>query len=252
VAYDGTPYNGFQVQVGKPTVQEELEKAIERITQQPTRVVAAGRTDAGVHATGQVIHFLSGWQNPPAALERALNAVLPDTIAVAELEHAKPGFHARYSATSRCYRYDILNNPTRSPIRHRFALHRSRLLDTEAMHAAMQSLIGTHDFRAFAGGEEPGASTVRNVTYATCRRSGDTVRIKVEANAFIRHMMRRIVGTALEIGEGRKPTEHMEQVLAAGNKALAGPTTPAKGLFLIRVTYPDTFAPKRTKEDQQT
>ncbi len=230
------------MQVGKPTVQEELEKAIGRITRQSTRVVAAGRTDAGVHATGQVIHFRSDWQHTPAELERALNAVLPETIAVAELEYAEPGFHARYSAKSRCYRYDILNSVTRSPIRHRFALHHRRPLDVEAMHLALQSLVGTHDFQALAGGEDPDASTVRSLTRATCRRCEDTVRILVEANAFLRHMVRRIVGTALEIGEGRKPTEHMERVLTARDKALAGPTAPAKGLFLIRVTYPDTFA----------
>lgn len=249
VAYDGTPYCGFQLQVGKPTVQEELEKAIERITQQPCRVVAAGRTDAGVHATGQVIHFRSGWPHAPAALERAMNAMLPSTIAVAGLEHPEAGFHARFSAESRSYRYDILNCATRSPIQHRFALHRSRPLDAAVMHTALQSLVGIHDFRAFAAGEDPVASAVRNVTRIACWRSEDMVRIMVEANAFLRHMMRRIVGTALEIGEGRKPAEHMKRVLTAKCKAMAGPTVPAKGLFLIRVTYPATLGQETTKED---
>lgn len=249
MAYDGTPYSGFQVQVGKPTVQAELEKAIECITRQATRVVAAGRTDAGVHATGQVIHFRSDWTHRTADLERAMNAVLPDTIAVADLEHAEPSFHARYSAKSRCYRYDILNRATRSPIRHRFALHRSKRLDVDAMHTALQSLVGTRDFRAFAAGEDRDAVTVRDVTRVTCRRSGEMVRITVEANAFLRHMMRRIVGTALEIGEGRKRTEHMKDVLTSRDKALAGPTIPAKGLFLVRVTYPGTLGLDTTNED---
>lgn len=238
--------------MGNPTVQAELEQALERITRQPARVIAAGRTDAGVHATGQVIHFRTGWPHPAAALERAMNAVLPHTIAVTAMEQAAAGFHARYSAKSRRYRYDILNCATRSPIQHRFALHRGRPLDATAMHAGLQALIGAHDFRAFAGGEDPGASTVRNVTSASCRRCGDMVRITVEANAFLRHMVRRIVGTALVIGEGRKPAEHMERVLAAQCKALAGPTAPAKGLFLIRVTYPDNFGLETAEEDQST
>lgn len=250
VAYDGTPYSGFQLQVGRPTVQQELETAIERITGQQTRVVAAGRTDAGVHATGQVIHFRTVWSHPAPALERAINAVLPSMIVVAGMEHAVAGFHARYSAIGRRYRYDILNCATRSPIHHRFALHRSRPLDAAAMHMGLQCLIGTHDFRAFAAGEDPDASTVRCVTSVTCRQSGELVRITVEANAFLRHMMRRIAGTVLEIGEGRKPAEYMEQVLTAKCKALAGPTAPAKGLFLIQVTYPDTLGLERTEEDQ--
>lgn len=119
------------------------------------------------------------------------------------------------------------------------------------MHEALQSLVGTHDFRAFAAGEEPDASTVRHVTSACCERRGDIVRIVVKANAFLRHMMRRIVGTALEIGEGRKPIEHMGRVLVAGDKALAGPTAPAKGLFLIQVTYPGAAALENITEDQE-
>ncbi len=171
-----------------------------------------------------------------------MNAVLPPTIAVAGMEQAVEGFHARYSAVSRLYRYAILNCATRSPIQHRFALHRSRPLDADAMHTALQSLVGTHDFRAFTAGEEPDASTVRTVTDVTCERSGDMVHVTVEANAFLRHMVRRIVGTALEIGDGRQSIEHIERVLSSTCKALAGPTAPAKGLFLIRVTYPDTLA----------
>ncbi len=251
MAYDGTPYSGFQAQVSRPTVQQELERAIGRITQQSTRVVPAGRTDAGVHATGQVIHFSSGWSHGSANLERALNAVLPDTIAVAAVAQAEQDFHARFSAKSRRYRYDILNSATRSPLQHRFALHRSHSLDAAAIHGALQYLVGSHDFRAFAAGEETTATTIRNVEMASCRRSGDMVRIVVEANAFLRHMMRRIVGTVLEIGEGRKPTEHLERVLRARDKALAGPTAPAKGLFLVRVTYPERFVLTLTQEDQE-
>ena len=181
-----------------------------------------------------------------------MNAVLPHSIAVAGMEYADADFHARYSAVSRQYRYAILNCATRSPIHHRFALHRSRPLDAAAMHTGLQCLVGTHDFRAFTAGEEPDASTVRNVTDVTCSRCGDMVHVTVEANAFLRHMMRRIVGTALEIGDGRQPTDYMEHVLSSKCKALAGPTAPAKGLFLIRVTYPDTLGLETTKEDQLT
>lgn len=178
-----------------------------------------------------------------------MNAVLPDTIAVAALEYAQPDFHARYSAQSRWYRYDILNCATRSPIQHRFAWHRSRPLVADAMHESLQYLVGTHDFRAFAAGEEAGARTVRNVLTARCRRRGEVVRITVEANAFLRHMMRRIVGTLVEIGEGRKPITHMKRVLDAKNKTFAGPTAPAKGLCLIRVCYPQTNALEQREED---
>ena len=181
-----------------------------------------------------------------------MNAVLPPEIAVAGMKQAVAGFHARYSAVSRQYRYAILNCATRSPIQHRFALHRSRPLDADAMHSGLQYLVGTHDFQAFTAGEDPDASTVRTVTDVTCRRCGDMVHVTVVANAFLRHMMRRIVGTALEIGDGRQPAEYMERVLTSKCKALAGPTAPAKGLFLIRVTYPDTLGFETTKEDQLT
>lgn len=238
VAYDGTPYRGFQIQIGEPTVQAELEKAVERITQHAARVVAAGRTDAGVHASGQVVHFKAPWLHAPSDLRQALNAVLPKSVAVAEVSRAKAGFHARYSASSRWYRYDILNTATRSPLLERFALHRSRPLHAPAMHEALQDLVGSHDFRAFAAGEPEDATTVREVIRTSCRRDGDMVRVCIGANAFLRHMVRRIVGTALEIGEGRKPVDHMKRVLASANKALAGPTAPAKGLYLVRVKYP--------------
>ena len=251
VAYDGTPYSGFQAQPGRPTVQQELEAAMQRITRRATRVVPAGRTDAGVHATGQVIHFLSGWRHEVAALERALNAVLPETVAVAGLAEADPAFHARYSARSRRYRYDIWNGPRRSPMRQRYTLHRARPLDAGAMHAALQLLVGTHDFRAFAAGEDAAVCTVRAVIRVACQREGELVRVYVEANAFVRHMMRRIVGTLLEIGEGRKPPAHLERVVRSGDKALAGPTAPARGLCLIRVSYPDAPALETMKEDHK-
>ena len=238
------------MQIGKATIQEELESALERITQQATRVIAAGRTDAGVHATGQVIHFLSEWRHAPLDLQRALNAVLPKTIAITGLDHAAADFHARYSAQSRLYRYDILNSATRSPIEHRYALHRSTPLNVAAMHEALQSLTGRHDFRAFTAGDPAEACTVRDLRRASCRRRGDMVQLRVEANAFLRHMVRRIVGTAIEIGEGRKPIGHMEQALKRQDKALAGPTAPAKGLFLVGVTYPAALAPHWNKEDQ--
>lgn len=213
-------------------------------------MVAAGRTDAGVHATGQVIHFFSEWRHGPGDLQRAMNAVLPKTIAVAGMDHAEGEFHARYSAKSRWYRYDILNSKTRSPIAHRFALHRSFPLNAAAMHEALQRLTGRHDFRAFTAGEPAGECTVRDLHSAACHRNGDSVQFVVEANAFLRHMVRRIVGTAIEIGEGRKPIGQMEKALNMQDKDLAGPTAPAKGLFLVRVTYPESLAPNWNEEDQ--
>jgi len=237
VAYDGTDYFGFQVQPGKRTIQSELEQALRAITQEDTRMVPAGRTDAGVHALGQVVHFEANWRHTAPELERALNALLPTSIAVASMEAVSPDFHARYDATSRRYRYQVWNSPVRCPLNYRYTLHYPLPLMVERMCQALQYILGDHDFRAFAGGEEPNSVTVRRVEDVRCERHGDLIVIEVEANAFVRHMMRRLVGTLLEIGEGKHAPEFMSELLASGDKARAGPTVPARGLCLVRVLY---------------
>ncbi|MDY7040531.1 MAG: tRNA pseudouridine(38-40) synthase TruA, partial [Chloroflexota bacterium] len=202
VEYDGTGYCGFQWQIGQPTVQGELERALAACTQEKIRITAAGRTDAGVHARGQVIAFHTAWRHPLADLERALNALLARDVAVRELALAEEGFHPRFSARSREYRYTVLNQPLRSPLARRFAHHWPHPLDVEAMDHAARALIGMHDFAAF--GQPPqGENTVRQVMQAGCKREGPFVYFDIEANAFLRRMVRSIVGTLLQVGSGK-------------------------------------------------
>jgi tRNA pseudouridine38-40 synthase len=243
VEYDGTDYLGFQVQgpasarKGKSrTIQGELERALLQVTQQATRVVGAGRTDAGVHARGQVIHFDAAWQHPLADLQRALNAVLPQDIAVVCLDDAAPEFHARYSARSREYVYTIVNRAVRSPLEERYAYLVSRPLDAAAMHRACGSLVGTHDFLPF-GWPPRGENTVRTVMRAECQRIGEMVYVRVEADAFLRSMVRRMVGNLILVGLGELSVEGMAGLLALKHRRTPAVAAPAHGLCLDRVNY---------------
>lgn len=236
VEYDGTCYHGFQVQAQEPTVQQALEGALDRATQQASRVVAAGRTDAGVHAQGQVIAFQVAWDHSVDELQRALNALLPRDIAVRELQVAAEGFHPRFSAVSREYRYTILNQPLRSPLARRFAYHVPRPLDVKAMTRACACLVGEHDFASF--GQPPqGDNTVRHVYRAGWSREGRFVYFDIEANAFLYRMVRSIVGTALWVGMNELLPSGMEEVLAARDRSRAAPTVPPHGLCLVSVSY---------------
>jgi tRNA pseudouridine38-40 synthase len=236
VEYDGTNYCGFQWQADQPTVQGELERALAAVTRETIRLIAAGRTDAGVHARGQVIAFHTGWRHPLADLERALNALLAEDVAVRELELAEEGFHPRFSAHSREYRYTVFHQPLRSPLTRRFAYHWPHSLDEEAMDQAARTLIGTHDFATF--GQPPqGENTVRRVLRAGCSREGSFVYFDIEANAFLRRMVRSIVGTLLQVGSGKLSPQDFEEILRAAERSLAGPTAPPHGLCLMRVNY---------------
>ena len=237
VEYDGTAYEGFQIQQGRPTIQAALERAIARITQERVRVVGAGRTDSGVHAEGQVIHFDSAWDRPLDVLQRALNAVLPEDIAIRHLGIAPDGFHARYSALNRCYRYTIVNRPVRAPLLTRYAHHVSHPLDVETMHQAGQVLIGEHDFRAFGSPMQPGGTTVRRIESLSCERRGDLVTITVVGNAFLRRMVRRIAGTLVEVGLGRLVPADVANLLAARDPNEVKWTLPPHGLCLVKVNY---------------
>ena len=243
IEYDGTGYLGFQVQgpasAGKGkgrTIQGELESALLQVAQQAIRVVGAGRTDAGVHARGQVIHFDVAWQHPVADLQRALNAVLPQDIAVLGLGEAAPDFHARFSARSREYVYTILNRSVRSPLAERYACLVSRPLDARAMNRACQPLIGTHDFLAF-GWPPHGENTVRTVKQAECRRVGESVYVRVEADAFLRSMVRRIVGNLILVGLRELSVEGMAGLLVLKHRRTPAVAAPAHGLCLDRVDY---------------
>ncbi len=237
VEYDGTLYYGFQVQPGHPTIQRELQEALATVTGEAGQVTGAGRTDTGVHALGQVIHFNANWNHPLPALQRALNAVLPRDIAIKKLEPAPDGFHARRSATSREYRYTILNTPVRSPLVERTMHHVAIPLDVDGMQVAGGPLVGRHDFAAFGSAPQPGGHTVRTVLSIACRRSGDVVVIDISADAFLRRMVRRIAGVLVEAGAGRLGPADLADILASRQASRVKWTLPPNGLCLVRVNY---------------
>jgi tRNA pseudouridine38-40 synthase len=233
VEYDGTDFAGFQLQKNARTVQGELEAALASLSGgQRHPVDGAGRTDAGVHATGQVIAFTYGGRLSAVALTTALNGLLPADIAVSDVRPAPARFHPRYAARYREYRYTVWNGP-RSPLRERFALGVRVPLDTDAMARAASVLEGRHDFSAFGS---PDPKPVRTVYSVRVRRDGRLVTIDVRADAFLKGMVRRIVAALLEVGRGQLNEEAVAAALAARQPALAGAAAPAKGLCLRRVT----------------
>jgi tRNA pseudouridine38-40 synthase len=242
VEYDGTDFQGFQVQAQGLTVQGELEKAIERVTQRQVRVLGAGRTDTGVHASGQVIAFDVSWRHKTQDLHRALNAVLPIDIAIRDLTVTHPTFHPRFDARWRRYRYTILNQPVRSPLWARYAHHVSEPLDVGMMREASRQLIGRHDFAAF-GKPTQGDSTIREVIRAewfveySKGMEGRLLAFEITANAFIYRMVRNIVGTLLRVGRGELTPDEVMALLGTGDRVAAGPPAPARGLCLVRVEY---------------
>ncbi len=232
VEYDGTEFSGFQVQPGARTVQGELEAALARLSggrRQP--VDGAGRTDAGVHAAGQVIAFTYAGRLSAAELTEALNGMLPKDVAVRDVRRAPAGFHPRYAARYREYRYTVWNGP-RSPLRERTALRVRTRLDTDAMARAATAFEGRHDFTAF-GGADP--QPVRNVHHVRVRRRGHLVTIDVRADAFLRGMVRRMVAALLAVGAGKMDEQAVAAALADRRPALGGAAAPARGLCLRRV-----------------
>lgn len=236
VAYDGTDFLGFQRQASGRTVQEVLETTLEKITEKPTRVLAAGRTDTGVHAEGQVIAFDTDWRHSLPDLERAMNAVLPQDVAVRDPVSVAPSFHPRYTARSRRYRYTVYNASVRSPLARRASLHCKESLDLEAMQAAAGLVRGEHDFAAF-GRPTQGEVTVRRVIEAAWVAEPPWLFFEIEANAFLFRMVRSIVGTLLQVGRGRLSPDEFGAILASRDRSRAGQTAPAHGLCLIRVEY---------------
>jgi tRNA pseudouridine38-40 synthase len=237
--YDGTDFHGWQLQAGGRTVQGELEAAFERIVGRPVRVHGAGRTDAGVHARGQVAHADVETRLDERALQRALNAVLPDDVSVLELGAAAPDFDARGDARWKRYVYRILGRREASPLRRRSAWHHPVSLDLAAMQAAAGTLIGTHDFAAFRGNPRgtPEESTVRKLIRLDPGAQYDEIQVIAEGQAFLRHMVRNLVGTLVEVGKGRLPPAEVEAILASRDRSRAGPTAPARGLTLDHIEY---------------
>ncbi len=257
VAYDGTGYSGFQIQVARPTIQGALEKALLQASRQAVRVQGAGRTDAGVHARGQVISFTSAWRHGPAVLQRALNALLPEDIAVADLAQAPASFHARYSAWRRLYVYTVVENAWRLPLLERYAHRVPGPLRLDAMDEAARALEGVHDFAAF-GQPTQGPGTVRHVWLARWEQCAPSVgggradwqapcyQFRIEANGFLRGMVRRIVGTLLEVGSGTRSVSGFVDTLMRADIARAAPAVPPCGLCLWSVTYPPETAQDTT------
>jgi tRNA pseudouridine38-40 synthase len=214
-------------------VQGELERVLAVICREPVRITGAGRTDAGVHASGQVIDFRTTSGLGKAELERGVNALLPEDIAISDLEPAEDSFHARFSATGRTYEYRIRNSAVRDPLWVRREHWHPGELDLAAMKAAAAALIGRHDFAAFAAGE----SGERTVKRAEWTAEDGVLRFEIESDAFLRGMVRGIVGTLLGVGRGKMTVERFTEVLRARDRELAGPSAPAKGLCLVAVRY---------------
>lgn len=236
VEYDGTDFFGFQVQKDRPTVQGTLEDVLARVTGNAVRVLAAGRTDTGVHARGQVIAFRCAWRHEPGDLQKAMNALLPDSVAVLDLAEAPEDFHPRYSARSREYRYFVYNRPVRSPLRSRYSLHVAQPLDVEAMSRVAARIVGAHDFATF-GDPTVGEVTVREVFTSRWERHREEVVYIVEANAFLRRMVRTLVTGFLWVGQGRWREDDFMEALVARDRAMCPPPAAPNGLCLWRVSY---------------
>ena len=238
IEYDGTRYHGFQWQLGLPTVQEELEQAIRRLCEQSSRVMAASRTDAGVHARGQVVSFWAKSKLDTKRLVKALNYHLPKDVAVKIAYETNGDFNVRRDALSREYRYYILNNDTRSPLSQRFASFMPKTLDIEAMNEACCVIQGEHDFISFASSLDDVKNTVRNIYEAQINRRGDFVVFRIVANSFLRHQIRNTMGLLIRLGRSKIGIGDFYNIMAARSLGLAGPSSPACGLCLMKVNYP--------------
>jgi tRNA pseudouridine38-40 synthase len=241
VEYDGSGYAGWQQQEEAPSVQRELAAALSRVLNHSVEVTAAGRTDAGVHARGQVAHFDTIAERTERALVLGANTLMPPGISLRWARSVAEHFHARYSAEARTYRYCILNRWSRSALAVGRAAFVHRRLDVDRMQAATAYLVGTHDFSALRAAECQARSPVRNLSGLVVRRVGDFVLLEVTANAFLHHMVRNIAGLLMHIGHGEADPAFAAEVLAGRDRRRAPATAPAGGLYLWRVHYPPVF-----------
>ncbi len=238
LAYDGTKYAGWQVQpVRQATIQGTLQAALGRILGEPVSVIGSGRTDAGVHALGQVASCRVRSEMPRERLHRALNAVLPRDIVVTQLDETPAGFHARFDARAKRYRYRILNGPVVLPFDRRYVHHVPMPLRVTLMRKEANALLGRHDVRAFGKVGRPVADTHRTISLVRLTRRGALIEFDIEANGFLYGMMRSIVGTLIDVGRGRLPAGTMTQILKTRDRRLVGTAAPAKGLCLMGVKY---------------
>ncbi len=237
LCYDGTDFHGWQRQPGPRTVQQVLEEALERLTGVRSSTTASGRTDAGVHALGQTVHFLTASLHSTETFMRALNALLPRDVRVLDAAEMPQSFHATLDARSKRYRYAIDNARIASPFQLRYRWHVPHTLDVDAMTRAGAGLLGRHDFRSFETEWPNRMSSVRTILDLAVERQGETVTIEVEADGFLYNMVRSIAGTLVLVGTGKRPESWVAEVLAAESRIEAGPTAPPQGLFLVTVRY---------------
>jgi tRNA pseudouridine38-40 synthase len=238
VAYDGSEYLGWQVQPQGPTIQSVLQDALRTITGEAAPIKGSGRTDAGVHALGQVANFHTRSTMSPQALTRAFNSVLPPAITVVSADEVDPAFDAQFSAVNKLYRYRVFNSSTRSPFERQWSWQVYTPLDVELMSYAASIFLGSNDFSSFRAAGCVARDPVRTMRKCSIERSGDIVTFELEANGFLRHMVRNIVGTLVDVGKGRFSTRQFAEILAARDRTRAGKTAPPQGLFLVRVDYP--------------
>ena len=238
ISYDGTGFSGYQVQPGKRTVQGELEKALEKMNKGTSiRVSASGRTDAGVHARGQVIHFDTTLEIEPARWHTALNSLLPVDIAVLSVDIAKPDFHARFDAVGKEYRYFLLPSKHRDPFKRNYAYQFQYELNFDAMREASKQLLGTHDFTSFCSAKTEVEDRVRTLKEIDFYEDNGLLVFRFVGDGFLYNMVRILVGTLLEVGTGRRGADTMHHLLAEQDRTLAGKTAPGHGLYLWKVYY---------------
>ncbi|HHX96876.1 MAG TPA: tRNA pseudouridine(38-40) synthase TruA [Clostridia bacterium] len=240
LAYEGTKFHGFQIQkdTGLPTIQESVEKALFDLTNEEIRIMGAGRTDAGVHALGQVINFFSSTKIPVEKLPLALNTLLPPAIVVLDAQIVPPDFKAPFQAQNKTYLYQFYNQPLRSPFWRRYAYHVPFPLNLTAMQLAAQFLVGEHNFKAFCAQGATVKSYTRTIFACSLEQDLPLIKLWVTGNGFLYNMVRILAGTILEVGQGKRQPEEIKDLLAEGERKFAGPTLPPQGLFLYQVTYP--------------
>ena len=241
VEYDGSTCHGWQAQHGLRTVQGLLEQALSKVANHPITIVCAGRTDTGVHATNQIVHFDVNIERSMRAWVYGVNAFLPKDICVRASKLVPIDFHARYSAIARSYRYIIYNNAVRPALKHRYVTWQYRPLDHNLMQTAAQCFIGEHDFTSFRSVECQSKTPMREVMQVNVIRQEDTIMIDITANAFLHHMVRNISGVLMAIGSGRKPVGWAHEVLLAKDRRLGAETASPYGLYLVGVNYPEKF-----------
>ncbi len=239
--YDGSKYCGWQSQSNGRAVQDAVEKALSAMAGHSVRVACAGRTDAGVHAINQVIHFDTETQRPDTAWVRGVNALLPESVAILWVMQVSEEFHARFSATRRRYRYLLLNHPQRPALFSQYVGWFHQTLDINAMRACAKHLVGEHDFSAFRAAECQAKSPIKTLYQLEIRKEGDLVELEFVANGYLHHMVRNIVGSLVYVGKGKYPVNWIESLLVSKDRALCAPTFSATGLYLQEISYDDRW-----------